>query len=92
MRATPTRHWILVLASPGLCLRASTPPVMAASNDPQVSRRSAVALAAALAATAVTAAAAYGGLAHWQSQGRTPHPAVQVVQQAAPPQFVEDAE
>lgn len=62
------------------------------ASDQQISRRSAVALAAALAATAVTAAFAYGGLAHWHAQSTSPVPAAQVVQQAPVPQLVSEAD
>ena len=65
---------------------------MTPSNDQQISRRSAVALAAALAGTAVTAAFAYGGLAHWRTQSAPAQPAAQIVQQAPAPQFVSEAD
>jgi hypothetical protein len=63
---------------------------MATSSNEQISRRSAAALAAALAATVVTAVAAYGGIQHWGTA--TPAPTVQVAHQApaaAAPQYVE---
>ena len=56
-----------------------------------ISRRSAIALAAALAATVATAVVAYGGLRHWQAQAATqPAPAAHVVQQ--PPVFQEESD
>lgn len=67
---------------------------MATSSSDQISRRSAVALAAALAATVVTGIAAYGGIQHWGATAKPAAPA-QVVQQApapAQPQFVEESD
>jgi hypothetical protein len=65
---------------------------MASLSDKQISRRSAVALAAALAATVATAVAAYGGIAHWRTQGHPPTTAHVVQQAPAPPQFAEETD
>ncbi len=46
---------------------------MTTTTDTQISRRGAVALAAALAVTAVTAVAAVGGLQHLAHPAATPH-------------------
>lgn len=54
---------------------------MTHNADKQISRRSAVALAAAVAATSLTAVAAVGGLRHWQAS--PPSSGVPVVQPAA---------
>lgn len=61
---------------------------MTANDTPPVSRRQASVLAAALAATVVTAIAAIGGFSHWNAQAAptaAPPSAVQVVRQAPAP-------
>ena len=55
---------------------------MSARPEYQVSRRSAVALAATLLATLATAVAAVGGLRHWSA----PAPSAPIVQQVPAPQ------
>ena len=63
------------------------------SSDNQISRRSAIALAAALAATVVTAAVAGSGLLHWQARPHAapaqPAPA-QIVHAPAPAARIDD--
>jgi hypothetical protein len=54
---------------------------MTTNADNKTSRRSAVVLAAAVAATSITAVAAVGGLRHWQAS--PPASGVPVVQPAA---------
>lgn len=59
---------------------------MATAPETQISRRGAVALAAALAATVATSIATYGGIVHWRSQiAAQPAPAAQVVQAPSAP-------
>ncbi len=57
-----------------------------------ISRRNAMALAAALAATVVTAVAAVGGLARWNAQPQSATPPAALVQQAAAPQHWEGSD
>lgn len=66
---------------------------MTGTDETRISRRQASALAAALAATVVTALAAVAGFSHWNASAQpAPPAATQVVQQAPAPQWTEETD